>query len=715
MPNLLIEIGVEELPLGALDIIYSELAPKITSVLQENRLAHGALTVEATPRRIAVFVPDLAARQQDQNLEIKGPSLDKAYDAQGKPTPALEGFLRSKGAQVSDLVTKDSPKGKVVVLERMEKGRSASAVLPVLFADIFAALGFPKRMRWEASGYAFPRPVRWIIALLDKKVLPLQLGDIKASNQSRGHRFLSPKPFAVKSADWKIYTTLLKKAHVLLSLGAREEAIRSALKTRFGQKDFDEELVHMAAQLVEEPFMLDGAFDKDYLRLPPEVLETCMKKNQKIFAVRGPKGTLENRFVAVMNGRRSGLARIRFDYENVLESRLHDARYFFHADTKEPLASKLPQLAQIVYLGKLGSMRDKSERFEKLAGLLADETSNSPLKQDLMRAASLAKADLMTHLVFEFPNLQGLVGREYAIASGEKKEVARAIGTQYLPKNLSQSYREVVREMDLLGALLGIADRLDLLVGAFATGLEPTGSQDPYALRRAAGSIVKMVRAFEIRFQLTKVIDSASHLYRAVGLTFEKPQPTAAEVTAKLKAFLKDRMIFELQLKPGTRAQEIFEAVWRSNSDDLADVFDRFEALNRLSEESAEDFLKAGKVVERTSNIVKGSPASAAAIDPEFFQEPVEKKLYELLQNNAQDIAKRVSDRKFEEATRLFGQVFYGPVHDFFDQVMVNVEDAKIKTNRQSLMKQINRLYTEHLADLSVISRLDQQLSATPT
>ncbi len=321
----------------------------------------------------------------------------------------------------------------------------------------------------------------------------------------------------------------------------------------------------------------------------------------------------------------------------------------------------------------------------------------------------------MTHLVFEFPNLQGLVGREYALASGEKKEVARAIGTQYLPKNLSQSYREVIREMDLLGALLGIADRLDLLVGAFATGLEPTGSQDPYALRRAAGSIVKMVRAFEIRFQLTKVIDSASHLYRAVGLTFEKPQPTAAEVTAKLKAFLKDRMIFELQLKPGTRAQEIFEAVWRSNSDDIADVFDRFEALNRLSEESAEDFLKAGKVVERTSNIVKGSPASAAAIDPEFFQEPVEKKLYELLQNNAQDIAKRVSDRKFEEATRLFGQVFYGPVHDFFDQVMVNVEDARIKANRQSLMKQINRLYTEHLADLSVISRLDQQLSVTPT
>lgn len=715
MPNLLIEIGVEELPIGALDVVYSDLPAKITLALQESRFAHGALMVESTPRRVAVFIEGLAARQLDQNIETKGPTLDKAYDASGKPTPALEGFLKSKGARVEDLVTKDSPKGKVVVLEKMEKGQSASAVLPKIFADIFANLGFPKRMRWEASGYAFPRPVRWIVALLDAKILPLQLGDIRASNKSFGHRFLSPKPFTVKTADWKAYLALLRKAHVILPLAQREESIRSALKTRFAQKDFDEELVHMTAQLVEEPFMLDGGFDKDYLKLPAEVLETCMKKNQKIFAVRSGKGALENRFVAVMNGKRSGLARIRFDYENVLESRLHDARYFFHADTKEPLASKLPLLAQIVYLGKLGSMKDKSVRLEKLAGVLAEETANPGLKTDLTRAASLAKADLMTHLVYEFPNLQGLVGREYALASGEKREVARAIGTQYLPKNLAQPYREVTQEMDLLGALLGIADRLDLLVGAFATGLEPTGSQDPYALRRAAGSVVKMVRAFEIRFQLSKVIEKAAGFYGEAGLTFEKPQPTVPEVTAKLKSFLKDRTVFELQLKPGTRGHEIFEAVWRSGSEDLADVFERFDALKRFSENAAEDFIRAGKVVERTSNIVKGAPSSAQEIDPGCLQEPVEKKLYELLRSHSRDIAEKVRERKFEEATRLFGQVFYAPVHDFFDQVMVNVDDAKIRANRQSLMKQVNRLYTEHLADLSVISRIDQQLSSTPS
>lgn len=715
MANLLIEVGVEELPIGALDVLYAELAERVSSALRENRLAFGDVTVEATPRRIAVFVSGLAARQEDQTAETKGPSLDKAYDAEGKPTAALEGFLKSKGARPEELVTKDSPKGKILVIEKKEKGQPAASVLPKIFSALFAQMPFPKRMRWEASGYAFPRPVRWIAALLDSKILALTLGDIRASNKSFGHRFLSPKPWTIKKADWRSYTAKLRGAHVILPLAEREEAIRSALRSRFQQENFDEELVHMTAQLVEEPFMLEGEFQKDYLKLPSEVLETCMKKNQKIFAVRSKEGALENRFVAVMNGKRAGLARIRFDYENVLESRLHDARYFFQADTKEPLDSKVASLAQITYLGKLGSMKDKTARLEKLAGVLADAASASDLRGDLVRAASLAKADLMTHLVFEFPNLQGLVGREYARASGEKKEVARAIGTQYLPKNLAQSYEEIPREMDLLGALLGIADRLDLLVGAFGTGLEPTGSQDPYALRRAAGSAVKMVRAFEIRFSLSKVIERAAEFYADVGLQFQKPQPTAAEVTAKLKAFLKDRAVFELQLKPGTRAYEIFEAVWRSGSDDLADVFERFQALKRFSEESAEDFLKAGKVVERTSNIVKGAPPSAQEIDPGCFQESIEKKLYELLQSHSREISEKVRERRFEEATRIFGKVFYAPIHDFFEQVMVNAEDPKIRSNRQCLMKQVNRLYTEHLADLSVLSRNDQQLSSAPS
>ncbi len=715
MPNLLVEIGVEELPLGALDVIYSELGAKVRSTLEENRLSYKAVQVEATPRRIALFIADLAVRQQDQHLELKGPSLEKAYDVQGKPTPALEGFLRGKSAQLSEVVVKDSPKGKMVVLERLEKGQSTLAVLPGLLAGIFAALGFPKRMRWEPTGYAFPRPVRWIAAFLDKKVFPLQLGDVKAANRSYGHRFLAPKPFVLKSSDWEAYGKLLKKAHVVLKLSDREEAIRRALKTQFSQKEFDEELVHMTAQLVEEPFFLEGTFDKDFLKLPAEVLETCMKKNQKIFAIRGGKGNLENRFVAVMNGKRSGLARIRFDYENVLMSRLHDARYFYQADTKEPLAGKLPLLAQIAYLGKLGSMKDKTERLEKLAVVITDEAGQGSLKEDLVRAARFSKADLMTHLVYEFPNLQGLVGREYAKASGEKDSVAKAIGTQYLPKNLSEPHKELLKEITPLGALLGIADRLDLLTGAFATGLEPSGSQDPYALRRAAGSIVKLVRAFEFHFNISKVIDASAHFYRPAGLTFEKPQPTVPELVTRLKGFFKDRMIFELQLKPGTRAYEIFEAVWLSGSDDLADVYERFEALNRLSESASEDFLKAGKVVERTSNIAKGAKGSEAAVNPEFLREAVEKKLYELIQTKSSVIAERVQERRFEEATRLFGQAFYGPVHDFFDQVMVNVEDAQIRGNRQALMKQINRLYTEKLADLSVLSRIDQQLSTIPS
>ncbi|MCM8775800.1 MAG: glycine--tRNA ligase subunit beta, partial [Candidatus Omnitrophica bacterium] len=371
MPNLLIEIGTEELPLASLDMIYSELASKFKGVLDTYRLVFQDILVEATPRRIALFVSALASRQTDKIVEITGPSLEKAYDSDGRPTAALQGFLKSKEVSAKDAKVKETPKGKFVVVQKKEIGKPAASVLNTVFHEILSALNFPKTMRWESTGMRFPRPVRWLVVLLGDKVIRLQLADVKSGNQSFGHRFLSPKPFVLRRADWKVYEHSLKRAHVILSLRAREEMIRKALQGRFHQRHYDEDLIHTTAQLVEEPFLMEGNFSKTYLELPAEVLASCMKKNQKIFACYDAKGHLTGRFVAVLNGKRSGLSKIRAGYENVLDARLRDARYFFEADSKEPLEKKLPLLEQIVYLGRLGNMREKTDRLEKLAEAFA--------------------------------------------------------------------------------------------------------------------------------------------------------------------------------------------------------------------------------------------------------------------------------------------------------------------------------------------------------
>ena len=477
----------------------------------------------------------------------------------------------------------------------------------------------------------------------------------------------------------------------------RKSLISEELTKKYKQAHFDEELLHMTAQLVEEPFLLEGSFKKEYLELPKEVLASCMKKNQKIFACYGADGKLNGKFAAVMNGARAkaALPRIREDYEGVLESRLKDARYFYKQDTAQPLESKLHLLEQVTYLGKLGNMKQKTERTEKLAAEFADFAGHAGLQGDLVRAARLSKIDLMTHLVYEFPDIQGIAGREYALASGEKNEVALALGTQYLPKNLGEDYRELSRQMNLLGAMLGVVDRLDHLAGAFGIGMQPSGSQDPYALRRAGGSLVKIIRAFSIHFDLQQVLEICGGLY-GKALTENDWQ-------AKLKKFFEDRVVFELQAKPGTREYEILQAILKVSPGNLANVFDRYEKLAALYSREPKTFLKAAKVVERTGNIIKGAKVEGE-IRPEALVEPSEKVLFQILKEKSHEIE---AIRECDKATAKFGEIFYQPVHDFFKQVMVNVEDASIRSNRQILMKKINQLYTQRIADLSLLSGLD--------
>jgi glycyl-tRNA synthetase beta chain len=698
MPNLLIEIGAEELPVGSLDVIYDELAAKTRQKLVDEHIAFADVKVEAAPRRIALFVQGIAVKQQDRVLEISGPSCEKCYDAQGKPTPVLAGFLKSKQVTEKEIEIRETLKGKFVFLKKNEKGKTTVTILPDLIKSVLASLSFPKFMRWESTNFKFPRPIRWIVALLDQKVIPFQLADVRSGNKSFGHRFLAPLGFTIPKADWKAYVALLKKKHVHLLLETREAMIRNALKGRFAQKKIDEDLVHINAQLAEEPFFLQGTFSQEYLELPDEVLASCMKKNQKIFACYDAKGKMRNQFVAVMNGKRDGLAKIRADYENVLDSRLKDARYFYEMDTKESLEKKKPKLAELVYLGKLGSVLDKTERLEKLAPEFAKAAGHPELAEDLKRVACLSKIDLVTHLVYEMPDLQGIVGREYAREAKEKEEVALAIGTQYLPRNLTEDYQKVKNSMNLLGALFGIMDRLDLLVGAFGTGMEPTGSKDPFALRRAGGVVVKLVRAFGISFSLEKVIAANMELY-GNAIDVEKMK--------RLEHFIQDRIIFELGVKPGERACEILVAINASkDTDDLADVFKRFEVLAGMD---SRVLVKAAKVIQRTANMLKGYNKTPGEPKEELLSEEQEKKLFELVRAKAKDVTECIDKKEYEKATKLFADIFSTPLHDFFDHVLVNAEDAALRENRMALVLKINRLYTARIADLSALSRIDEE------
>ncbi len=702
MPNLLVEIGTEELPVGTLDIVYEQIAVQLRQKLVDERIAFEEVKVEATPRRIALFVRGIAAMQQDRELEISGPSKEKCYDAGGNPTPVLQGFLRSKQAEAKDIEVRETPKGPFIFLRKKDKGRPVVQLLPEFLKQILTSLPFPKFMRWETSGFRFPRPVRWLVVLLDKKRVPMDFAGMKSGNRSFGHRFLAPQGFVIPQADWKLYVALLKKKHVLLDLAARETLIRNKLRDAFAQKQIDEDLVHTNAQLVEEPYFLKGTFSQQYLELPAEVLASCMKKNQKIFACYDAGTRLRNHFVAVMNGKRNGLARIQKDYENVLDSRLKDARYFYELDTKEPMEKKKPVLAQLVYLGKLGSVLDKTERLEKMAPEFAQASGHGELSADLARVAALSKIDLVTHLVYEMPDLQGIVGREYALEAKEKETVASAIGSQYLPKNLAEDRQKVKNSMGPLGALFGIMDRLDLLVGAFGTGIEPTGSQDPFALRRAGGSLVKLVRAFSVSFSLSQLVEANIRLY---GERLSRP----GELKAGLLKFLQERVAFELGVKAGTWPAEILQAVCRTDFDDLAGVYRRFDALCGLSEKEPKIFVKAAKVIQRTANMLKGYGKAAGEPRQELLIEEQEKKIFELVQTRMHEVKEPLDHGDYEKATRLFAQIFSAPLHDFFDHVLINAEKPELRENRMALVAKINRLYAGSLADLSGLSRIDEE------
>ncbi|HEX9028795.1 MAG TPA: glycine--tRNA ligase subunit beta, partial [Anaerolineales bacterium] len=551
---LLLEIGTEELPAGDLDAALEQLTQRVPVLLDELRLAHGRVQISGTPRRLVVFVEQLAPNQPDLEQTVKGPPADRAFDAAGLPTKAAEGFARSKGVEVSALQTREMDGGRYIVALVRQSGRPAAAVLGEALPGLISSLRFDKTMRWNQTNVAFSRPIRWLLALLGDQVIPFEYAGLTAGCETRGLRFLEPQVKTV--ANPQEYFDFLKSQGILLDPAERRARIQSLVAEQAasvgGRVESDPSLVSEVGNLVEVPNPLMGSFDASHLSLPREVLISVMKKHQRYFPVENLKpgaaadGKLLPYFIAVRNGGLTGLELVREGNQHVIRARFADAAFFVRADLKYSLADFLPRLGTLAFQVKLGSMLDKTRRITRLVETLAPTLGLSPEQaQAARRAAELCKADLATHMVVEMTSLQGVMGRYYALRSGEKEAVANAIYEHYLPRYTGDKLPQ-----SLPGNLVGIADRLDTLAGLFAAGMAPTGAKDPFALRRAALGLTLELIGADLNLDLRQALQAAAALL---------PIPATPESQAACLSFIIERLR-NLLLDQGSR-YDVVDAV----------------------------------------------------------------------------------------------------------------------------------------------------------
>lgn len=670
--DLLLEIGVEELPAsfveGALNAL-PELAQKRFSDL---RLAFGSVHAYGTPRRLALVVKGLAGRQSDLDEEVTGPPVKAAFK-DGVPTKAAEAFALKLGCAVADLRRTTTPKGEYVVGTRREAGQSAEALLPAALVQMVAAIPFRKSMRWGVGDIAFGRPIQWIVALLDDRVLDVTIARIRSGRTSRGHRFLSAGSVEIPTAN--AYLSVLREAHVLADPAERARVMRerldAAAKAAGGLLIEDDFLVHENLSLVEEPHVVTGGYAPEFLELPERVILEVAKGHQRYFGIRAPDGKLVPKYLSVVNTAVRP-ENVRRGNDRAMRARLSDAHFFYNEDLKIPLVDRRKKLGQVVFQKRLGSMLAKAERVERLAreiGLLA--MLPEPTLMAAASGAHLAKCDLVSLMVGEFPELEGEMGRAYALAQGVSPEVADVIKLHYMPKGAA----DATATTDA-GALVSIADRLDALVGSFAIGQTPTGAADPYGLRRACLGVLRTIldRGFDIR--LSDAVKAAFDGYANVSLDLGRD-----ELVAKLGDFFADRLKGLLE---ATLPGDVVAACLAVAADRPLDTRARATAIASLD---AERRAGAGEVFKRATNIAGKAP-SGDPLRPADGH-PSEVALYDLFLARRAALGELTAKGAYKEA---FVEVsLMVPVlHQYFEDVMVMTEDPVVRDNRLRLMRAIS-------------------------
>ena len=688
--ELLLEIGTEEIPAAFLPKALKDMEEMIRQALADSRIPCGEVRTMGTPRRLFLAAASVAERQEDQIVEKLGPARRVAFDAEGNPSPAALGFARGQGIPVSALETASTEKGEYVCARKKIIGEATETLLPAILARLIAAIPFRKSMRWSDLEIRFARPIHWLLALYDGRIVPFRIGNIESGNISRGHRFMSPGPFPVVSLE--NYLAETRNHFVIADPEERKQIIREetskAAAALGGRVLQDEALIETVAFLTEYPTVVSGSFDEDYLKLPQEVLVTTMISHQKYFPVLDDRGELLPHFLTISNTLARDPAVVRRGNEKVLRARLADARFFFEADRKIPLETRVLDLKKVVFHSLLGTSYDKVMRFRKLAGSIADRIRPA-LAIRVDRAAFLAKADLDTQMVGEFAELQGIMGREYALMGGEDPVVARAVYEHYLPTGAGGELPETDE-----GAIVSIADKLDTICGFFGVGLIPTGTADPYALRRQALGVINIILKKSYPLALGGLIDESLSI---LGPLLKRPP---GETKDAVLEFFRGR--FENQLISQGHPYDVVDAVLANGIENLVRAWEKIRAMEAFK--SHPDFRPLAIAFKRVVNIIRNF--QNGAVDPVLFTDPEELNLHAAFLQIRQSVLTYIAGGDYSSALVEMARL-RGPVDAFFDAVLVMAEEEKIRFNRLSLLGEISTLFHD-VADFSRIVTDDQ-------
>jgi glycyl-tRNA synthetase beta chain len=680
--DLLFEIGSEEIPAGFVPPALRQLEEDLAKALDDARLAHGEVKAVGTPRRLCVWARDVAAKQTDAKTEAFGPAVQAAFDAEGNPTPAALGFAKSQGVEVSELARVVTPKGERLAARKTEKGQRADKVLPAILEKLVASLRFRKAMRWGETSVTFARPMRWMAALHGGKPVKLRYGDIVSSAVTYGHRFKAPKAIALKGTP-EDYLAKLRKAFVVADPSERrreiEKALAAAARKAGGKVRPDDPLLEQVTYLVEHPTAIAGEFEAANLELPTEVVISEQRNHQRYFAVVDAEGKLTNRFIAVSGTPVKDPKVARNGYQRVLRARLADARFFFEEDKKRKLADRVQDLGRRTYQAKLGSELERTERIGAIAASLSRALGKEGLLADLAEVARLAKVDLDTGMVSEFPELQGIMGGHYARLEGMKPEVADAIEDHYKPIGASE---EMPRGD--LGALVALADRLHQLAGIIGVGEKATGAADPFGLRRAAIGILRIVQDRGYHLSLGAAVDAALD---ALG---GKLKGVRAAVRGQVIEFLRGRV---KALWGESYDVDLVEAVLAAGFDDVVDARSRLEALAEVKRRP--DFVPLAVTFKRVANIQeKVQSAGTAPPDLALFREEAEGRLHSVLADVKNRAASEKGTGNYAAALRTIAEI-KPAVDEFFDKVLVMADDEALRNNRLALMREVGALFAD--------------------
>jgi glycyl-tRNA synthetase beta chain len=688
--ELLLEIGTEEIPSGYLDNALDALRRLAEAFFREHRIGgFQDLMVFGTPRRLVLAGKALEEKQEDTVQEVIGPPKKAAFDDQGKPTRAALGFAQKQGVSVDQLQMLGTPKGEYLYIKRRTPGRPTIDVLAEIVPKLVADIPWPKSMRWGSQSFSFVRPIHWILGLFDGSIIPFEIAGIKSGNTTQGHRFMAPQAVEVKDLD--DYREKLEARYVIIDRAERsrkvEEEAGIAARALSGSPMVDLELLATVTNMVEYPSALCGGFDPAYLRIPAPVLITAMKRHQKYFAVQDKSGRLMPNFVAVNNTLARDEAVVRKGHERVLRARLADASFFFREDRKRPLEKRLDDLKGVIYQARLGTSYAKVQRFTRLAEYLATLVAPEKLTQ-VRLTARLCKCDLVTSMVTEFPELQGVMGMEYARLDGHPDEVCKAIHEHYLPVRAGDDLPS-----SPLGAIVGMADRMDTIVAFFAVGSEPTGAADPFALRRHALAILRILE------QMDWDISLHAFITESVRVLSEEIAFDREVIFNKVKEFFKER--FKQLMLRAEYPSDLVEAVVSVDFDHISHLRSRCDQLRDFIQEFGE-FESLVLTFKRITNILKNQ-AVTSKVDPSLFREPCESGLLEAYQGVKSEITRLMEGKEYRSAFHLMAKL-KGPVDQFFEGVeILSKEDEALTNNRVALLQDLSRLFLQ-VADFSKFS-----------